>query len=78
MFGKRLRHMRMKRKYTQQKMADLLTMSLNTYQKYEQSERNPAFDTLVKIADILDVSIDWLLGRDAYLASLGVSVDVFL
>lgn len=78
MFGKRLRAARIARKYTQQRMADILTISLNSYQKYEQGERNPSFDILVKIADTLNVSIDWLLGRDDFLQSLGVSSDVFL
>ena len=67
MFGKRLRAARIARKYTQQSMADILTISLNSYQKYEQGERNPSFDILVKIADTLNVSIDWLLGRDDFL-----------
>lgn len=78
MFGKRLRAARIARKYTQQHMADILTISLNSYQKYEQGERNPSFDILVKIADTLNVSIDWLLSRDDFLKSLGVSSDVFL
>ncbi len=78
MFGKRLRAARMARKITQQRMADMLHSSLNAYQKYEQGERSPSFTTLVQIADILEVSIDWLLGRDEYLQSLGVSVDVSL
>lgn len=78
MFGKRLRAARIARKYTQQRMADILTISLNSYQKYEQGERNPSFDILVKIADTLNVSIDWLLSRDDFLKSLGVSSDVFL
>lgn len=78
MFGKRLRAARIARKYTQQSMADILTISLNSYQKYEQGERNPSFDILVKIADTLNVSIDWLLSRDDFLKSLGVSSDVFL
>lgn len=78
MFNKRLRASRMKNKFTQQHMADMLGLSLNAYQKYEQAERFPSFDCLVKIADILNVPTDFLLGRDDYLASLGVSVDVFL
>lgn len=77
MFGARLRSRRIKCKLTQQKMADLLSLSLNAYQKYEQGERNPSFDVLLRISEILDVSIDWLLGRDEYLKSLGVSVDEF-
>ncbi len=76
MFAKRLRAARMSRKYTQQFMASALNLSLNAYQKYEQSERTAPYETLVAIADILDISIDWLLGRDDYLKSHGVSVDV--
>lgn len=75
MFNDRLRYCRMKRKYTQQKMADMLDISLNAYQKYEQAERSPSLDTLVKIADILDVPTDYLLCRDSFLYSYGVFVD---
>lgn len=77
MFNKRLRALRMKRKYTQQNMADMLQVSLNTYQKYEQSERSPSLRCLVRMADILNVPTDYLLCRDDFLISLGVSVDKY-
>lgn len=77
MFSKRLRALRMKRKYTQQIMASLLQVSLNTYQKYEQSERSPSLRCLVRMADILHVPTDYLLCRDDFLISLGVSVDKY-
>lgn len=77
LLGKRLRAVRMKRKFTQQSMADMLNLSLNAYQKYEQEERAPSLECLVKIADILDVSIDYLLCRDEFLKSLGVRVDEY-
>lgn len=77
MFHIRLRALRIKNKYTQQRMADMLTLSLNAYQKYEQAERMPPADTLVRIADLFNVPTDYLLGRDDYLESLGVSVDGF-
>ena len=77
MFNTRLRSMRIKRQYTQQKMADMLQISLNAYQKYEQAERSPSLDCLVKLADILDVPTDFLLCRDEFLKSLGVSVDEY-
>lgn len=77
MFGKRLRSVRMQRKITQQKMADSLNLALRSYQSYEGGERCPSFDVLVQMADILDVSIDYLLGRDDFLKSRGVSVDEF-
>ena len=75
MFNKRLRATRMKCHLTQQTMADKLEISLNAYQKYEQAERSPSLDCLVKIADILDVSTDYLLCRDDYLKSHGVFFD---
>ena len=78
MFGKRLRAARMARKYTQQRLADTVSIALRTYQHYEQGERYPSFALLVQFADILNVPTDWLLGRDEYLESLGVSVDVSL
>lgn len=75
MFNKRLRKMRMNHNLTQQAMADKLQISLNAYQKYEQAERSPSLDCLVRIADILDVSTDYLLCRDAFLISCGVAFD---
>ena len=78
MFNKRLRHMRMKRKYTQQKLADILGIALRSYQCYETGTRTPNYELLVLIADVLDVSLDYLLGRDDFMKSHGVSVDEYL
>ena len=77
MLSKRLRSSRMKCGFTQLYMADKLNLSLNAYQKYEQAERSPSLDCLVNIADILQVPTDYLLGRDRFLKSLGVSVDEY-
>lgn len=64
MFFMRLRAARVACHLTQQNMADQLGISLNGYQKYEQGERQPSLDTLVRIARILHVSTDVLLGLD--------------
>lgn len=77
MFAKRLRARRIKLGFTQQRMADILDLSLNAYQKYEQEERMPPYDTLVKIADLFEVPTDYLLGRDKFLLTLGVSADEY-
>ena len=73
----RLRELRLKHRFTQQNMADQLSMSLNAYQKYEQGERSPSLDTLVKLADLYEVPTDYLLGRDDFLKTLGVSIEEF-
>jgi len=75
MFNKRLRSIRMEHHYTQQYMADALGISLNAYQKYEQAERSPSLECLVSIAEILDVSLDYLLCRDDFMKSHAESVD---
>mgnify|MGYP005784792481 CR=1 FL=1 len=78
MFNIRLRQMRMKRSFTQQALADLVGIALRSYQCYEQGTRTPSYELLVQLADILDTSTDFLLGRDDWLKSHGVSVDEFL
>ncbi len=57
------------------KMADQLGLALRSYQFYEGGRRSPSLDTLVKIADILNVSTDYLLCRDEFIHSRGVSAD---
>lgn len=64
MFRKRLRRARIDANLTQQRMADLLGISLNGYQKYEQGETQPPLDTLVKLSRILNVTTDYLLCND--------------
>lgn len=76
MFKDRLRSARIIRGYTAQTMADLLQTGLRNYQKYESGNARPTYEGLVIIADTLNVPVDFLLGRDDYLKSLGVSVDV--
>ena len=76
MFKDRLRSARISRGYTLQKTADSLELALRTYQKYEGGDREPNLSLLAKMADLFEVPTDFLLGRDDYLESLGVSVDV--
>ena len=76
MFNDRLRSARIARGFTLQKTADALEIALRTYQKYESGDREPNYQLLVSIADLFNVPTDFLLGRDDYLKTLGVSVDV--
>lgn len=69
MFPERLRTLRKENGLTAQYMADKLELSLRAYQFYESGKREPSLQTLVKIADILIVSTDYLLGRDNWLHS---------
>lgn len=75
MFHTRLNFIRKKRGLTAQQMADSLCISLRSYRMYEAASRTPNLEMLCKIADILDVSTDYLLCRDDFLISHGVSFD---
>ena len=78
MFNKRLREMRMKRGFTQQRLADTIGVALRSYQCYETGTRTPCYDLLILIADTLDVSLDYLLGRDDFMRSHAIPVDDYL
>lgn len=67
MLGGRLVDLRKKRKLTQQDIADRLHMTRSTYAQYEIGRRVPDYETLEKLADFFEVSIDYLVGRDTTL-----------
>ena len=71
MLGERLNKTRKERGITAQQMADALQTGLRNYRKYESGHANPTLEGLVLIvliADILNVSTDYLLCRDEFLA----------
>ncbi len=64
MFGERLNAVRKERGFTAQQMADKINVAIRTYRNYESGTTSPSLKILVRIADILDVSTDYLLCRD--------------
>lgn len=62
-FSKRLQSARKRKKLKQTDMAEHLEIACRTYQNYEGGQRRPDYETLVAIADLLDVTTDYLLGR---------------
>lgn len=67
-FGERLNQVRKERGQTAQNMADMLGIGLRSYCAYESGDREPQFSKLIKIADFLEVTTDYLLCRDEFLA----------
>ena len=65
-FGERLQSLRKSKALTQTQVAELLDMTERAYRRYENDQSTPHYDTLVKLADYFDVSLDYLTGRDAY------------
>lgn len=62
-FSKRLREIRRKKGFKQREMAGRLGITLRAYQYYEEGKHVPDLDGLVALADVLEVSLDYLAGR---------------
>jgi len=59
----RLRELREKNKMTQQEVANSLCISRDAYSLYELGKRHMNYGTICRLADIYNVSIDYLIGR---------------
>ncbi|CFQ74237.1 XRE family transcriptional regulator [Yersinia similis] len=60
-FGKRLAALRKTRQLTQQELANLLDIQPRMVGRWEQEQVKPQFDYIIKLAQALEVSIDYLL-----------------
>jgi len=63
--GARLQQVRRERHLFQRDLETALSLGPGTISQYERGRREPGFDLMVAIADYLDVSVDYLLGRPA-------------
>ena len=62
-FGKRLVEARKKKGISQEYLAEQLGTKGPVIGRYERDEMKPSIDAAAKMADILDVSLDWLVGH---------------
>ena len=58
-----LKDIRTKRNLTQQQVADHINCSAVVYCRYETGARQPSIETLLRLADLFGVTVDYLLGR---------------
>ncbi len=64
MFDKRLKQLRKKAGWSQQKLAEKAGLSYNVITKIEQgAAKNPNIQTMIKLANAFQVSLDDLIGR---------------
>lgn len=62
-FPERLKQLRQKKRLTQQEIADLVHVNRVTYTNWEKGKREPNFENLIKLADTLNTTTDFLLGK---------------
>ncbi|WP_281986978.1 helix-turn-helix domain-containing protein [Aquimarina aggregata] len=62
-FGKKLRECREAKKISQNELAKLIEAHHSIIGKYERDEVKPSIDVVVKIANVLDTTVGYLLGE---------------
>lgn len=61
--SKRLRECRREKGLSQFQVSVYCDITEKTYQNYELMTREPKLEILIRIADLFDVSLDYLVGR---------------
>lgn len=62
-FAERLKTLRKQEKLTQVQIAEKLEISQQAYAAWERGVKKPTQENLVKIAQVLNVSVDYLVGN---------------
>ncbi|AYC19231.1 HTH-type transcriptional regulator Xre [Dickeya dianthicola] len=62
-FAERLRLLREARNLSQVRLSELLGVDPRAYNRWEKGATAPHLDTVIKIADVLQVTLDELVGR---------------
>jgi transcriptional regulator with XRE-family HTH domain len=70
--GQRLRELRKLCRLSQEKLGEKVGVSASAIGMYEQGRREPAHETLCRLAAVFGVSVDYLLGNPAGASSLTV------
>ena len=63
MRGDRLRTLRERMKLTHETFAEMISTSTRQVARYESGDNDPSSEIVIKMADVLGVSTDYLLGR---------------
>lgn len=60
----KIKELRILKGYSQKQIADMLEMQVTQYRRYENGERTIPVDFLIKLADLYNVSLDYIVGRE--------------
>lgn len=63
MFAERLKELRKQSHLTQVELAKQLGIGQSSYADWERGKKKPTQDNLIKIAQVLNVSVDYLVGN---------------
>jgi len=78
LFAERLKELREENNMTQEQLGKLLNVTKQAISSYEKGENEPSLDTLVKIAEIFNVSLDYLFGRTKQKDNLYIQNEILI
>jgi transcriptional regulator with XRE-family HTH domain len=61
--GKKIKELRQSKKLTQKSLAETLNVTPQAISKWERNESNPDIQTLLKLSDYFNVTVDEILGK---------------
>lgn len=64
--GERLKEARIRKNLSQQELGDLIGVSKVSICGYEKGNRTPNINNFIQLINILEISPDYLLGRDVF------------
>ncbi len=62
--GDRLRELRLRKNISQEEVAKHIGITRSAYSHYEINNRQPVYETLIKLSAFFDVSLDYIIGGD--------------
>ncbi len=62
-FNERLKNQRNEHGFTQKYVSEQIGVTLRAYQQYEQGKYEPNIEKLIKLADLFDITLDYLVCR---------------
>lgn len=74
-FGERLKNLRKENNWTQERLANKIGLSKTVISKYENNIQMPTLDTLIKMAVLFNVSMDYIAGieKNQTMSLIGLS-----
>ncbi|GMK47529.1 hypothetical protein PghCCS26_46590 [Paenibacillus glycanilyticus] len=74
--GERLKEARERKSFKQNQVAKVIGIHNSTLAKYESGEREADYETLIKLAELYEVTVDWITGNNEQLERLEPIIDV--
>ena len=63
--GDRLRELRLRKNMSQEEISKQIGITRSAYSHYEINNRQPVYETLIKLSTFFDVSLDYIIGGES-------------